>query len=139
MVKGEGMKSREWQRLEERAEFLKAIANPVRLYVLEALAEGKKSVGEMVAAAGLGESALSHHLGRMRRSRILDRRRSGKSIYYGLRWNTILAVREIAEFVLAKTTRELKALFRTENKVVNPERRHAKIRGGRNILKGRIF
>ena len=48
------------------AETLSAMANPNRLLILCHLAEREKTVGELVEAISLAQSAVSQHLARMR-------------------------------------------------------------------------
>lgn len=62
---------------------LKAIGNERRLLVLSQLAvHGEMSVGSLVDAIGLSQSALSQHLARMRREKVVAARRDGQTIYY---------------------------------------------------------
>ncbi|HEX6066287.1 MAG TPA: metalloregulator ArsR/SmtB family transcription factor, partial [Longimicrobiales bacterium] len=53
------------------AELLKAMSNPYRLMVLCSLAVGERSVGELERVVGLSQSALSQHLARLRREKIV--------------------------------------------------------------------
>jgi len=63
---------------------LRALANERRLTILCLLLSGEKSVGELVRAVGLSQSALSQHLARLRRDGLVRTRRSAQTIYYGL-------------------------------------------------------
>lgn len=66
------------------AEMLTALANPSRLLILCQLAEGERSVGELVEAVALAQSAVSQHLAKMRTLRLVTTRREGKNIYYSI-------------------------------------------------------
>ena len=66
------------------ARLLRVMANRNRLMVLCQLGEGEKSVGELAAAVGLGQSALSQHLARLRDEGLVATRREAQSIYYRL-------------------------------------------------------
>ena len=44
--------------------------------------KAKKSAGVLVRASGLGQSALSQHLAKLRDDGFVDTRRDGQSIYY---------------------------------------------------------
>lgn len=67
----------------EVALVLKAIANPRRLLVLCKLAEqGRMSVGQLAAAVGLSQSALSQHLAVMREERLVAFNRDGQTLHY---------------------------------------------------------
>ncbi len=65
------------------AALLKAMGNERRLLILcELVAHGEMSVGAMVKSIGLGQSALSQHLAKMREEGILATRREGQTIWY---------------------------------------------------------
>jgi len=66
------------------ARLLKALANEHRLMILCKLAEGELSVGDLVAAIGLSQSALSQHLAKLRGDRLVTTRRDAQTIYYRL-------------------------------------------------------
>ncbi len=66
------------------AEVLRALANQHRLAILEYLAGGERSVGELERLVGLGQSALSQHLARLRQARLVRHRRVGRTVYYGI-------------------------------------------------------
>ena len=63
---------------------LRALANENRLMILCKLIEGERSVGELVAAVGLSQSALSQHLAKLRADRLVATRREAQTIYYRL-------------------------------------------------------
>ncbi len=68
----------------EAAQLMKALSNPHRLAILCQLVEGEKSVGQLVSLVGLSQSALSQHLARLRRERLVRTRRAAQTIYYAL-------------------------------------------------------
>jgi|ERR1035437_1773726 DNA-binding transcriptional ArsR family regulator len=68
-----------------KAEYFKALAHPTRLSILELLAEGEKSVGEIQAGLGPDGAVASQQLAILRLRNIVDTRRAGTSIYYRLR------------------------------------------------------
>ena len=63
---------------------LKAMSNERRLLILCYLSEGEKSVGELEELVDLSQSALSQHLARLRRDKLVRTRRSAQNIYYSL-------------------------------------------------------
>jgi len=63
---------------------LKAMANERRLLVLCCLAMGEQSVGSLEKQVGLSQSALSQHLARLRRDKLVTTRRAAQTIYYEL-------------------------------------------------------
>lgn len=70
---------------EEAAEFLKLLANPHRLLILcRLVVEREMSVGALGDAVGLGQSALSQHLAKLREERVVSTRRDAQTIYYSI-------------------------------------------------------
>lgn len=63
---------------------LKTLGNPHRLMVLCQLNGGERSVGDLRAAVGLSQSALSQHLARLREDGLVATRREAQTIYYRL-------------------------------------------------------
>jgi ArsR family transcriptional regulator len=74
---------------ESRAEFLKALAHPGRLQLVDLLAAGERSVRDLADAAGYDISTVSRHLSQMKRAAIVDSRREGTTIWYSLRLSCI--------------------------------------------------
>jgi ArsR family transcriptional regulator, virulence genes transcriptional regulator len=66
----------------EAAAVLRTLAHSARLTVLCELGDGERSVGELVKATGLSQSALSQHLARLRAEHVVETRRDGQTIYY---------------------------------------------------------
>jgi ArsR family transcriptional regulator, virulence genes transcriptional regulator len=85
----------------EAAGVLKSLSNEKRLMILcKLLEEGEMSVLPIAEAVGLGQSALSQHLARMRAEKIVDFRRDGQTLYY-----------RIADPKVAQLLKSLKAIF----------------------------
>lgn len=74
--------------IEKNVEFaaglLKALSNEKRLLIICALHRGEKSVSELEAIIELSQSALSQHLARLRRDKLVRTRRDAQTIYYSL-------------------------------------------------------
>jgi len=66
------------------AALLKALANDRRLLILCTLLDGERTVSELEAKVGLGQSALSQHLARLRRDGLVTTRRAAQHIHYRL-------------------------------------------------------
>lgn len=62
----------------------KAIAHPLRYRILEVLRDGERNVGDIEAAAGIGQPALSQQLGVLRKSNLVITRKQAKLVYYRL-------------------------------------------------------
>ncbi len=61
---------------------LALVANAKRLLVLCELAKGERSVGALQSAVGLGQSALSQHLAKLREAGMVETRREGQTVFY---------------------------------------------------------
>ena len=70
---------------DEASALLKAMGNKHRFLALCYLADGELSVGQLEARLGLSQSALSQHLAKLRRDRLVRTRRDRQTIYYMLR------------------------------------------------------
>jgi len=64
--------------------FLRLLADPTRLRLLALLEQEKLSVAELQDILGMGQSRISSHLAQLKRAGVVDDRRSGKNVYYGL-------------------------------------------------------
>lgn len=70
-------------------QLLKALADPVRLQVVEALAGGERCVCELTGELGLAQSKLSFHLKVLREAGLIQAREEGRWIYYRLQLEAI--------------------------------------------------
>jgi len=68
---------------------LKALADPLRLQVLEVLAGGERCVCDLTAELGLAQSKLSFHLKVLKEAGLLADRQEGRWIYYRLQPDAI--------------------------------------------------
>jgi ArsR family transcriptional regulator, arsenate/arsenite/antimonite-responsive transcriptional repressor len=72
---------------------LKAMADPLRLQVLEALGGGERCVCELTSELGLAQSKLSFHLKVLREAGLIEARDEGRWVYYSLRTDAIEQLR----------------------------------------------
>ena len=63
---------------------LKALADPIRLQLLEALGSGERCVCELTAELGMAQSKLSFHLKVLKEAGLLNAREDGRWVYYSL-------------------------------------------------------
>ena len=86
-----------------KADFLKVLAHPVRLQIIEFLKDGEKNVGAIVKILKLPQSSLSRHLLVLREGGILKSRQQGTAIYYSIEDHDIFQVlRPIAQMLRKK-------------------------------------
>ena len=72
------------QEAQDLAETLKALGSPGRLRLLTDLLGGERTVEDLARAAGLSDSATSHHLRLLRSLRLVRARRDGRNVFYSL-------------------------------------------------------
>jgi ArsR family transcriptional regulator len=63
---------------------LRALADPIRLQVIEALGGGERCVCDLTTDLGLAQSKLSFHLKVLKETGLLADRQSGRWVYYRL-------------------------------------------------------
>ncbi|WP_234984256.1 ArsR/SmtB family transcription factor [Roseivivax jejudonensis] len=84
------------EQLENRADhvagLLSLMGNSRRLLILCRLAEGEASVGALQAQIGLGQSALSQHLAKLRAAGVVATRRDGQSVFYRIADDDVRAI-----------------------------------------------
>ncbi len=73
------------ENVEKAALLLKSLSNEKRLHIICSIYDGEKNVGELEKIVGLSQSALSQHLGRLRRDGIVKTRRDAQTIYYSIK------------------------------------------------------
>lgn len=64
------------------AERLRTLAQPQRLMILAVLLDDERAVGEIEAATGIGQPALSQQLAELRRAGLATTRREARQVYY---------------------------------------------------------
>ncbi|WP_461832133.1 ArsR/SmtB family transcription factor [Aquifex sp.] len=70
------------EKLEEYAEFFKALSHPVRLKIISILMEGKQCVKNLGEILNLSQPSVSQHLSILRARGIVGWRREGSIICY---------------------------------------------------------
>jgi len=70
----------------------KAVAHPLRLRLLEQLAQGERSVEVLADRTGASIANASQHLQHMRRAGLVTARRDGKFVFYGLADDAVLGL-----------------------------------------------
>ncbi|MDH3269805.1 MAG: metalloregulator ArsR/SmtB family transcription factor [Gemmatimonadota bacterium] len=66
------------------AERFRVLSEPTRLGILNVLLEGERSVTDLVDETGLNQANVSKHLGILRASGYVDRRKEGLYAYYSV-------------------------------------------------------
>jgi len=93
----------------------KAVAHPLRLELLEQLAQGERSVEVLADRTGMSVANASQHLQHMRRAGLVTARRERKFVFYRLADDTVVelftVLRRIAERNLAEVDRVVRGYF----------------------------
>ncbi|MBP5159130.1 MAG: winged helix-turn-helix transcriptional regulator [Lachnospiraceae bacterium] len=74
----------EEEELYDLAELFKVFGDSTRIRILFALHEAEVCVCDLAEALSMTQSAVSHQLGILKRSRLVKSRRDGKQIFYSL-------------------------------------------------------
>src|SRR5690349_15126567 len=96
---------------EAKADLFKALGHPVRVHVLELLAEGERTVGELAEATGMELSHLSQQVGVLRRAGVVDSRRVRSSVICSLRDPQTAELLAVARRLLSRNLRDGQALL----------------------------
>ena len=93
-----------------KAELFKALAHPTRIRILELVAEGEKSVGELQLALTSEGSSVSQQLAILRMKNLVDTRRAGTTIFYRLRDPQVTQLMAVARRMFDAHVIELRAM-----------------------------
>ncbi len=96
---------------EVKAELFKAIAHPARVRVLEVLADGERSVGELQPLVGIEMSHLSQQLGVLRRAGLVSSRKERSSVFYALRDPLVAELLAVAKQLLLANLEQTRDLL----------------------------
>ena len=68
----------------EMAGLMRLLGDPTRIRIIRLLESGEMNVTALCGRLDLAQPTVSHHLGLLRTSRLLQTRRDGKQVYYSL-------------------------------------------------------
>ena len=77
------------------AERFRALAEPARLHIMNALRDGELTVGDLVEATGFGTANVSKHLQLLHAAGFVTRRKEGLYVYYGLAGDDVFRLCDI--------------------------------------------
>ena len=106
---------------EAKADLFKALAHPGRVRILELLAEGERTIGELASGTGMELSHLSQQVTVLRRAGVVDSRRVKNTVICSLRDPQTAELLAVARRMLSRTLRDdqelLAALSRADDAV----------------------
>lgn len=88
-------------RYETRAEVVKAMAHPTRLFLVEELAKKERCVRDLTELVGADISTVSKHLAQLKGVGIVQPEKRGAQVFYRLRLHCVLGFFRCVESVLA--------------------------------------
>lgn len=83
-----------------RADILKALAHPSRLYMVDVLARSPLCVADLQEKVGADMSTVSKHLTILRTAGIVHREKQGNQMFYSLRMGCVMGFFDCVEAVL---------------------------------------
>ncbi len=98
--------SKDYKLAELKAEVLKAMAHPTRLYMLEVLARGERCVCELNELVEADHSTISKHLAILKQSGLVSDRKEGLKVYYKLETPCVLGFMECITNVISSRARK---------------------------------
>jgi len=96
---------------ELKAEMFRALSHPARIRILETLAGGERSVGEMQPEIGIELSHLSQQLGVLRRAELVTGRKEGQTVHYSVKDPLIVELLGVAKRLLISSLTETRDLL----------------------------
>ena len=87
--------------LAQIARRFKALGEPMRLRILQAVCQGPRTVSEIVTATGATQANVSKHLSLLAATGILTREKDGQCVYYGMKDKLVVQLCELVRAQLA--------------------------------------
>lgn len=106
--------------LEYVARYFKALAEPMRLKVLNALQDGEKNVGQLTEISGGSQANISKHLSLLTQYNLVKRESRGTNVYYKIADPSVYALCELVCGQIGShmaLESDLKKMFVTTNHV----------------------
>ena len=84
---------------EFKAEFFKALANPIRIQIIDALRHGEHTVNQLKEILDIEGPNVSQQLAILRSNNLVATRKEGSSIFYSIKDSTIFKLLDIAKLI----------------------------------------
>jgi ArsR family transcriptional regulator len=86
-----------------KAAFLKVLAHPLRLRILELLRPGEQSVGQFAQTLAVDQPTVSRHLGILKQGGLVATRQDGASVFYRIQSEeTVQLLQQLTELLKRK-------------------------------------
>jgi ArsR family transcriptional regulator len=100
------MDPRTQAKFEARAQVIKAMAHPTRLFIVDQLSQGERCVCELTEMVGADMSTVSKHLAVLKAAGIVQVSKRGLQVYYSLRCPCVMSFFNCVESVLRTAAEE---------------------------------
>lgn len=100
------MKGKQKAIIEAKANVLKALGHPTRLWMAEQLGEGEKCVCELAEFIDADFSTISKHLSVLKQAGVVSDEKRGKQVYYKLKVPCVLNYMSCIEAVIKATAQQ---------------------------------
>ena len=97
------------RRFEARAEVVKALAHPTRLFLMDELSRGERCVCELTELVGADMSTVSKHLAVLRAAGLVANERRGAQVFYSVRVPCMSSFFSRVEGVIEENAARLRA------------------------------
>ena len=94
--------------IEERADFINGLSNPIRLQILELIKDCECTVNQIVSATRISQSSVSQHLACLKGCGLVTSRQAGKYVYYKLTTNSVKTLLTLIDTVIIETQDDTK-------------------------------
>lgn len=101
-----------YEQAKVRADILKALANPARVMLVEALSRGDRCVNELNGLVDISQSNISRHLAQLKRAGIVSERKEGQKVFHHLACPCILRAFECTLEVIRSDTNRRTAVLK---------------------------
>ena len=98
------------RKYEARAQVIKAMGHPTRLFIVDELAKGERCVCELRDMIGADISTVSKHLSVLKQAGLVEDEKRGLQVWYNLRVPCILNFFGCVEDVLRANVRKAKSV-----------------------------
>ncbi len=89
----------------------RALAEPSRLHLMNAMRSGEQTVGDLVEATGMGVANVSRHLQVLHAAGFVTRRKEGLYVHYGLAGDDVFQLCDLMCGRLGAEARERRRVF----------------------------
>jgi ArsR family transcriptional regulator len=99
------------KKYEAWSEILKALANPIRLFIIEELQKGEKSVSDFNELLHIDISTISRHLSILKNTGVIDSEKKGTKVIYRLKIPCVVNFLTCVQSVLKEKIEEQQKLI----------------------------